>query len=220
MALGKQEVNSIALQDILLRSVTVGKPQIIFDPNHVVTDKIFGSNISYVKAWELIQAKVSFITPQMGLLDVCWDYDYDVYIINNENVAVLISNETLDINKHLRPSHNLFKLWRAHGLGEAFFYKSDSEANLKKPAPLKMCRGDYVLHDGKEWIVFAMSIADGVSVMLARCNKTDTVKPDYPEFKVIIPTPDDQLISGLDTMDKDDIDFILSGQFDIHGCYF
>lgn len=108
--------------DLIINLLEGNKQVIIFNPNHIefgpgdVPPTIY----TYAETWDLIQSKTNFITLQMGLLDTCWDYGYDVYIINNSRVPVLISNETLDIPKELRHEHNLFKLWRSGGLGEQF----------------------------------------------------------------------------------------------------
>lgn len=92
---------------------------IIFDPfNYWPLEGI--SVNGYLEARSMIECGVSFYTVQMGLLDIVRDYNYRVYIVNNIGEPILISNETLKIDRVLRPAHNLFKMWRSGALGDQF----------------------------------------------------------------------------------------------------
>ena len=93
---------------------------LFFDPYHYEVLDGFVVHDSYLNTINKMEMGCNLFTRQMGALDLPWQLDYDVYIMNHHGQPILISNETLDIPKELRPAHNLFKLWRSGGLGDQF----------------------------------------------------------------------------------------------------
>lgn len=92
---------------------------IIFDPfNYWPLEGI--SVNGYLEAVGMFNCGVSFYTVQMGLLSLVNNSGYNVYIVNDVGVPILISNETLNLDRELKPTHNLFTLWRSGALGDQF----------------------------------------------------------------------------------------------------
>ena len=92
---------------------------VVFDPfQH---DSLNGlTETNYLMARDKIIHSCNIVTNQMGLLELTELGSEKIYIVNNKSKLVEISNETLDISKELRPTHNLFRLWCSGGLGEQF----------------------------------------------------------------------------------------------------
>lgn len=115
---GKGKLHSVVLD--LMRQTD--RRSIVFDPFEY--DDISGvHNTHYLLTQLQIVAGNNVVTTQMGLLDIPWDYHYDIYIINNEAQVIPIdlnNQEPLKMLKQLRREHNLFKLWRSGGLGDQF----------------------------------------------------------------------------------------------------
>jgi hypothetical protein len=113
----KARVDIVKITDLL---TTNDKSNVIFDPYQYEVLDEFVVHDSYLNTVNKMKMGCNMFTRQMGALDLPWDYGYDVYILNHHGVPILISNETLDINRELRPAHNLFKLWRSGALGDQF----------------------------------------------------------------------------------------------------
>ena len=113
----KAHVDIVKITDLL---TTNDKSNVIFDPYHYEVLDEFTVLDSYLSAVSKLEMGSNLYTRQMGALDLPWQLDYDVYIMNHHGQPILISNETLDIPKELRPAHNLFKLWRSGALGDQF----------------------------------------------------------------------------------------------------
>ncbi len=115
---GKNNLHTVVLD--LMRQTD--KRNIVFDPFEF--DDITGAhNTDYLFTQLQIAAGMNTVTTQMGLLDIPWDYHYDIYIINNKAQVIPISlenQEPLNLARPLRREHNLFKMWRSGGLGEQF----------------------------------------------------------------------------------------------------
>lgn len=113
----KAQIDIVKITDLLTAN---DKSNVIFDPYHYSALDEFVVLDSYMSAVSKLNMGSNLYTRQMGALDLPWQLDYDVYIMNHQGSPILISNETLDIPKELRPAHNLFKLWRSGALGEQF----------------------------------------------------------------------------------------------------
>jgi hypothetical protein len=115
---GKNKLHQQALD--IVRNAT--RKMVIFDPFGY--DDLSGMHThEYLFAHAAMMASTNLITTQMALLDIAWDHDYDVYIVNNDSKIVMITlenQEHLNISRQLRREHNLYKMWRAGGLGDQF----------------------------------------------------------------------------------------------------
>ena len=115
---GKNKLH-MAVLDLIRQT---DKRVIIFDPFEY--DDLSGfHNNNYLMTQLQIVAGNNVVTTQMGLLDIPWDYDYNIYIVNNQSQVISVDlqdQSPLNISRQIRREHNLFKLWRSGGLGDQF----------------------------------------------------------------------------------------------------
>ena len=115
---GKNKLH-MAVLDLIRQT---DKRVIIFDPFEY--DDLSGfHNNNYLMTQLQIVAGNNIVTTQMGLLDIPWDYDYNIYIVNNQSQLISVDlqdQSPLNISRQIRREHNLFKLWRSGGLGDQF----------------------------------------------------------------------------------------------------
>lgn len=115
---GKNKLH-MAVLDLIRQT---DKRVIIFDPFEY--DDLSGfHNNNYLMAQLQIVAGNNVVTTQMGLLDIPWDYNYSIYIVNNQSQVISVDlqdQSPLNISRQIRREHNLFKLWRSGGLGDQF----------------------------------------------------------------------------------------------------
>lgn len=103
----------------ILSTVGAEEQVVIFDPfEHDSLTGILETN--YLNARNKFTHGCDLVTTQMGLLDIVTLGEERIYIVNNQSKVIEISNDTLDIDRELRPAHNLYKMWRAGALGKQF----------------------------------------------------------------------------------------------------
>ncbi len=115
---GKNKLHEQAID--IIRNAT--RKLVIFDPFGY--DDLSGLHThEYLFAHAAMLASTNLITTQMALLDIAWEHDYDVYIVNNDSKIVMIgleNQEHLNLSRQLRREHNLYKMWRSGALGDQF----------------------------------------------------------------------------------------------------
>lgn len=63
------------------------------------------------------EERIFIHTEQMCFLTDAWDLELDIWIVNKEAIPMSIQNIIETMDKEIRPSHNLFRLWRAGAFG-------------------------------------------------------------------------------------------------------
>ena len=91
-----------------------------------IFDPYFRSAVAFENAhgehrYDVAQAKLyvgdRLLTTQISLINVAWDYDYTIYIVNLDGKLIKVENGMPDVVKELRKAHNIYKLWVSGALG-------------------------------------------------------------------------------------------------------
>lgn len=92
----------------------------------LIVEKVYPIEYTYASTKHDIETdyKVIHTTSMANMSTALWDKGYDVYLHKNGEV-IKIQPKMPELERELRPAHNIFKIWRAGGFDNAFENKKN-----------------------------------------------------------------------------------------------